>query len=342
MNKQKLIIVVCLALIMMQYAASIGISPPRIRGEHLTRGTHLEKEIHLSGVKPGVIVTADISGEMSDWISMEFGDSFVFPDKDSYAIPVKIDIPADAANGIYSGSVRFQTAGSGSDSGTLAIVSGVELKITVDVGGEQFMDYTVDSVTIKSVEAGMSLPVNIAIDNKGNVKAKPTNLELEVYDKYKTEQLFIQNISKIPYVNPYSSQTVVVLVENDLALGEYWARLNVYQDDDVVHSDDAIFEIMEAGYKQKSGVLRVLETPEPVLEGETLKLIAWFENTGDMSVIGKFVGEIYRDDSLIEVSESMLMSVNPSEVESLVTYFTPEEEGVYQVVGYVTFAGKKN
>jgi len=340
MNRRTIIVLI-IALLCINIATGIGISPSRITAEHMTRGTHFEKMIHLSGINPGESVQIVAEGEIADWIGIDRGKEFVFPDQVSVPIIINIDVPVDIENRHYAGSVTISSVPQKMSGGgnSASVIPGVRVKIEVDVTGEQIKDDRVLFAKIEKGEADDPLPIQLDIENIGNVIGRPSMLSLTIFNKFKTVKLLSLNITSIEGAQPHTRQLSTVLANHELPPGQYWAMISVYDESDVIYSDEIVFELIEPDSFKKSGVFKILEIPRTVITGDTIKLTAWFENTGETALDAKLVGEVYMDDHLITVAESEPITVMPSQIEPLVSYHTPGSPGEYSVIGYVSYEG---
>ncbi len=341
----KSILVLLAVALVMQAATAIGVSPSRVDAEHMSRGSHFEKTVYLSGATQDARISIEKEGEISTWVSTDKSTGFIFP-KGQQQVPVRIsiDVPDDAANGQYYAYLKISSIPQGEPglSNTVSVIPGVRIMIKVDVTGEQVTDYRIASISIVSSEQDSPLPIAIDIENNGNVMAIPKLLQLHVLDKSRTQDVYSANITGIEGTEPHTRQTKTVLVENNLGPGEYWALIKIYDESGVIFSDERPFAVSEKGSLRKSGIFRILETPMPTITGNTVKLVGWFENTGDVDLDAKMTGEIYDGKKMITVAESDAINVPPSGIVPLTLYYKPKAPGRYSVIGYVTYSGRQS
>ena len=113
-------------------------------------------------------------------------------------------------------------------------------------------------------------------------------------------------------------------------------------DGKVLAEKDLLFEILPLGTLSRSG-----EIKEVVIDGTTIvkftsKVIATFENTGQIDTMAKFTGEVYLDGNLVQTITSDELLVKRGKQEVLTAYFTPEKPGKYTIKVQVNYEGKKS
>jgi len=216
MKFMKIIVILFLSVLMVNIveATGIGISPPRVFAENLLRGSHFEKTVELSKSDVGeeLKVTVQVDEQFKGWISTDRGLEFTFP-KDANTLPITIiiDVPKDAANGEYKGNIRIRLESlTKKETGKIgsSVAAGVVISINIDVTGKQVLDYTISSIKIPSTEEDDPINIFITIDNKGNVKAKPTKVQVEVFDKFQQMLLLIKEITDIDSVDPFIKEEI--------------------------------------------------------------------------------------------------------------------------------------
>jgi len=340
---QRIIISTLVLILLINNVYGLGVSPSRIDADNLMRGSGFAKEIYLSGVEPGEMVDMNIEGSMRDWISISVGNRFVFKDTKSMPVTLRVDVPDDIQNGRYTSTIRISTIGKNNNDGQneVSIISGVTFTITAEVTGEQVKDYKIRSITAPMVEENQDLKFVMKIENKGNVVAKPSSIKVEVLDKYKIGQYFLKTIKIIDGVAPHSESETTIFIENHLEPGDYWAILEVMDGDSKIFSDEIIIEIVQEGYLSKEGKLIDIKLPDTISSQETLKIDSVFYNTGPLAVKAKFIGEIYGGGKLVGMLESETMEIDAQKKGHLISYYPSMQKGEYELVGYVTFAGKR-
>jgi len=326
-------------------AFAIGISPPRVIADSMSRGTSAEKTVYLSGLNGGDEVIISIDEEIRDWISVDRGTEFIFPEgAKSIPIVFTITVPDDAANGQYSGGavIRALASSSEDNGGASASVSaGVSISFSVDVTGDQVVDYSVTLVRIPDAEVDDPLQVVLTIKNNGNVQARPTMISIDVVDQFKNQR-FSESISGMQNVPPHTTGKTIAAIPHTLPTGQYWADVEVFSKEGRIHSEKGIaFEVVNQGELNVLGELQSLSVPDEVGKEEIVRIEAVFRNIGERPVNAVLVSEIYKGKSLIKVLESDPVSVDFDEADNIISYFTPPRSGTYTVKGYVNYADKK-
>lgn len=246
--------------------AGFGISPPYVKTiKPIFPGSHYEQTITLlrSSADEELQAIVKINApEIGDWISIDKGDVFDLP-KDELKIPmvVLIDVPSGAEIGNYQGYINIQVMPKGQNTGGgVAIALGARVDVDLNITKEAFSDFEVRKFDIPDIEM-LSKPwswkifskffykikAEVTIKNTGNVKVSPTKATLEVYDLNKEVLLESGENKKIPKVDPFQTKPVIASFPTKLTQGQYWGRIRVYKDDEVVYKDETIFLVNPPG-----------------------------------------------------------------------------------------------
>jgi hypothetical protein len=256
---------------------------------------------------------------------------------------VRISVPDDAANGNYSAMLIFRE--SSTDESTtqtrLSVKTGVSVQFHIEVTGRQVRKYSVSSIRLLDTELGDDSIIILNIINTGNVEAAPDSLDIDVYDlAWQVQQASISSpvIGTIP---PHSSGNLVLKVALGLGEGEHQALIKVIDSGEDMLEKKAIFRIVPQGTLGKKGDLTMLDVPGSIRLGDTCRIDAQFENTGDLPVSAVLVSELYKGNRLLEVVKSDENEIYPGETGQLAAYIVPSEEGKFSVVGHVVYENKK-
>jgi hypothetical protein len=332
-----------LALVLLPLASGIGVSPSKISAENMLREGHFEKQVYLSGIPSGEKVSVQVEGNIKDWITTDEGDSFYFP-KGQASVPLTfmIDVPGDAANGIYEATAEISSGKESKNKGetSVSVISKVKVEITVKITGTQVREYTISSVSIPATEDGSPINVFVTIQNKGNVAAGPERMDFVVREKPEGEIIWQGNISEIKGIMPYTTGISEITFQTGLPKGQYWAYAAFYDADKLIQKQDSVLDIFEKGSLKKSGALNSVACDRIKL-GETAKIVGVFENTGETAVSAKLVAEIYKDGGLTSVTESPYSEVLPGKTDSLIIYYRPFAAGDYTIKAYAPYSVKK-
>lgn len=217
--------------------AGFGISPPFIKNNYLTPGSRIEETIYLVRGQPTEGLTAEVTidaSEIENWITIEKGLIFPLP-KDVQQFPMKviINVPQDAAYGNYQGYIRVRAVPSESHPGQVATLVGARIDIDVTVTEKGYTDFRVKgNPLIPDVEKGNPLTMLIMIENIGNTQVRPSKVHLDIYDISHLNLLVSGDINEMNSVLPFETAQVQGQMPIDLELGEYWADITVYKEEE--------------------------------------------------------------------------------------------------------------
>ena len=351
------IAVLCIAFIILCPIAiagvGLGISPASITISDAFKGGTYERTITVfnSGDETGTFGLS-VEGECADWISFYNETNpdiliteITIPGKDKAKVLVKFDIPKDIANADYTSTIYAQ-----STPGEMAPTEGaaaqavihIPSKVLIQVTGTQILKGTVKSITTMDIEIDYPLKIKVEFQNEGNVIAKP-RIEVAV-TKAGGGELVDSFVHAETGIKPDSEGTITVLWNTTgRDTGDYVANVTVSlgKEQELLASKDLPFKILPFGSLTRRGVLQSLTIEGEPLVNIVIKLVANFENTGEIDTMAKFKGEIFRDGGLVDVMESEEMFVEVGETGKLVDYYKITEAGSYEIKGRVFYAGKE-
>jgi len=340
------------------FAVGLGVSPSRIINYNLVRGSSIEKDIVLSRSEATdeLFFTVQAEGDVANWVTTSYGDSFTIPaGTNRFPVRLILEIPNTASNGAYDGAIRFISSSKPESELAADNTSGgnnIDVKVNalvqfdIEVSGAQLKSYNIPAIDIPAIEKGWPLQVVMTLENEGNVDAAPTSMVIEVWDKYKTEQIQTINVDSfddVSPVGPFTQDDFVILLDQQFEIEQYWALIKVYDGQELTVQEDVVFEVVPEGSIQQQGELTKLKLntrePEP---GEIVKLEGVFKNTGSTSLVTQMFVEVEKDGKLVEIIESSKTGVAVNSSTELVAFFKAEEAGTYQVAAHVEFGGKKS
>jgi len=331
----------------------LGISPASITISAAFKGGTYERTITVfnSGDETGTFeLTAE--GECADWISFYKPEEpntpiteVTIPGKGKAKVLVKFDIPADIANANYTATIYARSIPEGGEEeGAVAhAVIRIPSKVLIQVTGTQILKGSVKSITAADTEVGYPLKIKVVFQNEGNVIAKPkiavtitkTGEGVVVVDRFVHEKTGIKP----------GKEGIIKVLWNTTGrdTGDYIANVTVSlgDEDEVLATKDLHFKILPLGSLTRRGVLHSLAIEGEPLVNIVIKLVANFENTGEIDTMAKFRGEIYHEDDLLDVLGSEEMFVESGETAKLVSYYKILEPGNYTIRGRVLYAGKE-
>jgi len=326
----------------------LGISPASITISDAFKGGTYERTITVfnTGDETGTFeLTAE--GECADWISFYKPEEpntpiteVTIPRKGKAKVLVKFDIPADIANANYTATIYAQSIpeGGGGEGAVAHAVIRIPSKVLIQVTGTQILKGSVKSITAADTEVGYPLKIKVEFQNEGNVIAKP-EIAVGITKNGEPVDSFVHDETGI---KPDMTDTITVLWNTTgRATGDYVANVAVSLGEELLATKDLPFKVLPFGTLTRQGVLHSLAIEGEPLVNIVIKLVANFENTGEIDTMAKFRGEIYHEGNLLDVLESDEMFVESGETAKLVSYYKILEPGNYTIRGRVSYAGKE-
>ena len=254
--KKKLIFVLLLSLSFCFLSpsfvkAGFGISPARLWNDRLVPGSHFEQTITLTRSNPQEAITIETSVDSADikgWIKIKEGGKFIYPAGPmQFPITVIIDVPQDAGYGTYYGKLSITTSPGGEGEGQVTVALGATVDIKLRVSGDQFSDFKIRSIAIPDLEEGWPIKFMATIENLGNVKVRPSLVNIKVFDDFHQREIVSGAINNMTWVDSFK----VGLSEGELRVnlepGQYWADYEIYKEDGVVLKNKIRFYVYEKG-----------------------------------------------------------------------------------------------
>jgi hypothetical protein len=244
--------------------AGFGISPPYVKSDRIIPGTRYEQVINLLRSSAEDELQAEITlnaPEMESWITINKGLSFVLP-KDQLQVPmiVAVNVPVNAAVGEYTGYLNVRIAPKGMIQGAVGIALGARIDIDLNVTKENIADFTIKEVSISDIEllkAPWKWPIfswfiyrlnlNMKIENTGNIDVSPSKAHIDIYDLNERNLLESGDSSAIKKIKPFQTATVIASYPTGLKAGQYWAKIKIYKDEQIIRDDKVIFTVWPAG-----------------------------------------------------------------------------------------------
>lgn len=217
--------------------AGFGVSPPYINNNYLTPGSRFEETIYLVRGQPTEELIAEVTieaPEIEKWITIEKGLNFPLPkDVQQFPMKVTINVPQDAAFGLYQGYIRVRAISSNQQPGQVATLIGGRIDLSLTVSEKGFTDFRIKgNPLIPDVEKGNLLVVLVMIENIGNTQVRPSKVHLDIYDVSHLNLLISGDINEMNSVLPFETSQVKGQMPVDLELGEYWADITVYKEEE--------------------------------------------------------------------------------------------------------------
>jgi len=287
-----LLIVCFLFSVAYEVRAGFGITPPRVWNDRLVPGSHYEQTITLTRSNPTnpieILVEVD-APDIKDWITIDKGNSFIYPaGPQQFPMTVIIDVPKDAGYTTYYGKMTLRAAPVGGK-GEVTVALGAVVDLKLRVSGEEFSDFKLRGVSIPDLEEGWPVKFVVNLENLGNVKARPSKIRLDIYDSYHTKKLKSGEITDMSWVGPFevgSSKGDLVV---GLKEGQYWAEYEVYKNEEMILKDKLRFYVHPPGTLVPPPLLSRLKS---YITASPLRLII-FTFIGTIILISLFMGIVY-------------------------------------------------
>ena len=330
----------------------LGVSPASITISDAFKGGSYERTITVfnSGDETGTFgLTAE--GECAGWISFYNETNpdiplteITIPGKDNAKVLVKFDIPEDIANADYTSTIYAQSTPEeeATTEGAVAhAVIRIPLELLIEVTGTQILKGTVKSITTADTEIDYPLKIKVEFQNEGNVVAKP---KIDVGITKAGGGELVDSFVHIDETGIKPGEKDTITVEWDTTgreTGDYVANVAVSLGEELLSAKDLPFKVFPFGTLTRQGVLHTLTIEGEPLVNIVIKLVANFENTGEIDTMAKFKGEIYHEGNLLDVMESDEMFVEVGESGKLTDYYKILEPGSYEIKGRVFYSGKE-
>ena len=325
----------------------IGIGPSEITITDALRGTTVDRSVTVFNVGDADgNITLAAEGNAGNWVTFHKVaqgpgiQSLEVKARSNIPIIVRLTLPGDTANGVYTTTLRAQikpaSAGS-TDMGVSTIVEATSL-ISVAVTGVENVSGTVDYIAAEDTEVNYPLPIKVLFHNTGNVAVNP-----EISATIQGKDNVIDTLSYSgTRVNAGQAETIIARWNNTgIEPGNYTARVRVLLAKTSIKESEIPFMIFPSGTLSRQGNLTALLYEGVPAVGTVLKITGTFENTGRIETKAKLMGEIYRDGTLTDTFTSDELIIPLYAKLDLVHYLKLETPGDYTIKAYVLYEGKK-
>lgn len=329
-------------------STGIGLGPSEITITDALRGTIVDRSLTVFNVgDTDANITLVAEGTAGNWVTFypitAEGSALNYLEvkgRSNIPLVVRLTIPADTANGIYTTTIRAQlrpvSAGS-TGMGSTTIMEATS-QISVTVTGVQKVSGTVDYIIVDDTEVNYPLPIKVLFRNTGNVAVNP-EISVTVFGKNKTIDTLSYSGTQ---VNVDQAETIIVRWNNTgVEPGNYSTRVGVSVGTTSIKESEVPFKIFPTGTLSRQGNLTALVYEGVPAVGTVVKITGIFENTGTIETKAKLMGEIYRDGILIDTFTTDELSIPIYAKVDLIHYLKLESEGNYTIKSYVLYEGKK-
>ncbi|HYM16528.1 MAG TPA: hypothetical protein VEZ14_13305 [Dehalococcoidia bacterium] len=265
------------------------------------------------------------------------------PAHGSVQVMVRADVPATVPNGQYTGLVRVITtgatnAGSSTRPG-VGVNLGGEVSVALAVTGTERVEGQFISASASDVESGYPLRIQSSLVNTGNVQVNPTfDIAFNGFYGNPVDHLVTSDQTLTPNEH---KQLIIEWPTSGKPLGLLVARIRVAYGSLDLGTKEVRFNIVPPGTFTRRAELasvRLVNRPQP---GELAKITALFKNTGQIQTTGKFIGELYVGDRLIESLQSPEQLLLPGGSGDLEVLAHVVDKGTYTVKGKINYEGRE-
>ncbi|MBN1793320.1 hypothetical protein JW826_06580 [Candidatus Woesearchaeota archaeon] len=284
-----------------------------------------------------------LEGDIADWVRIEpVTRPFYISRNEPMTLTVIIEPPGDARIDKYAGSIRFITGALGGPDAAFgtSVRTAINLKLGVQVTGQEIVSCRLPEVYMDDVEEGYPLEFYAVFSNRGNVRLTPEFI-LEFWNQDQTKIVETLTFTADESVLPTVQRRLFKSLPNNLSIGQYWVRITT----PVCGDSGSAFitmSVIERGGVSDKGVLVDIENPTDAEVGDIVPIDAVFTNLGTRIVSAKFKGTITSGskDNIFKVIDTEPIDVMPGQTERLRTYFNPTQEGQYMIAGRVLYNRK--
>lgn len=321
---------------------SIGVTPVRITQKNILKGGYAEATLLITtGEDQTIEGHIEPSSQFSGWIKTSTNSTrFTLDPGRTQPFTLIIQPPKETPSGNYSGYVDIVTDTVATPSGRAAglALSGVRVKLDIEVVGTQIQTCNAGAVYLRDIEEGYPIELTGRIVNTGNVLVEPSGT-IEIFNRLKTERIARMTF-QTSRIRPTTYEEMnVILSRLNLKPGIYPATITIPECDIV---KETAIHIHEEGTMQDSGQLVSVSSSAYAYKEDDVAVRARFTNTGQRTALSQFKGTITYDNQLIRELTSERIQVAPGDTEEFIMFFVPEYPGRYLISGKVIFNEKSS
>lgn len=240
--------------------AGFGITPPYLRSDALTQGSHFTQEIIIVRGDPiedlKTEITLNVPG-INQWITVDKGLTFILP-KGQQQVPITltVDVPKDAQFGAYTGNIRIRTSSLQEATTGVSIALGAQVDVDLKVVNEIY-DFDVRRVELSEAEEGhkvwwLDFPGKIKfwmhVENTGNIPSSPSRVHFDIYTKVGAKLLeSFDSTNNIEKIEPFATKKVLAELPTFLPPGGYLIKFSIYKKDQISKSGELTLSILPKG-----------------------------------------------------------------------------------------------
>jgi hypothetical protein len=328
-------------------AQSIGVAPGSIDLTEALRGGEYDENFRIINERTEEqVYRLAITGEAAPWVSVYLASNRAQPVTEVTSVPeegvrliARVAVPPEAPNRLHVAEIAFDQVITDTEGEEQVVASGIALDVNVNVTGTQRLEARVFSEEVRDTEVDLPLRVRLGVENTGNVIGEPTvNLTIRNDGGEEVGTTFLEHEAI------QIGQTTTLSTEWDSTgngEGDYEVDVSLLFGEDEVYAQTFPFHIYPRGYFTRQGEFESLTLEVHPNPGGTAKLVAVFNNTGEIDTLAHFQGEVYRGDDLIGPVESEELLIPPEQNTQLEVFVQTEDKGVYTVQGNIIYEGKE-
>jgi hypothetical protein len=336
-------------------AATVGFYPTSVvYPQALRGGTFTERVGLIVGGTNSQTFRFTTSGPIASWLSVLPLSGPAKPLQSLVATPgdtdllLQLKVPAQTADGNYQGTLVVEVPPTKGKNGTEAVGFGAEIKVTAQVTGTEVLSARLlDAYTYPKVEVGSPVTVFARVDNAGNVAVTPV-FHLRVT---RGNNVVFNDVSSPATLQPSSLQILQVAwpggSTETAPLGFYRATLSATFGRLDLGSIAMRFKLVPYGSLHRGGQITSLKLLNRPKVGGYAELQASVLSTGEAPEQTSFMGELYRNGSLVEPVKSQLPVIlqpggRPGDTGTLTLAVPVKQGGSYRLTGIANFAGAQS
>jgi hypothetical protein len=291
-------------------------------------------------------------GDASSWITLDPPQGEIeVPRTDDFPVQIEVAVPETAANGLYAARVNFRLtqaceADGGACVGVQAATTATVWIDVQDVG--EVKRILVDNPRVRSMEIGSAFQFEVPLENTGNVDANP-HIRLRVYSQHDYDKDDAEPLTerwlRDTILRPGERGDYTFIVRDlDLGLGQYWAKIDVYLDDERIHEGTfRTFDIVPVGTLAQIAELRTIRIDGDITNarvGDLIRLEAIVENTGEVPVTASFRGNVLVDGRIVDTFETSPLEIPIGATQGIELVYRVEHAGSHVFEGRIHYGNK--
>ncbi|MBS1266741.1 MAG: hypothetical protein MAG795_00710 [Candidatus Woesearchaeota archaeon] len=314
-----------LAILPGVFGQSIGVSPSKLE-INLHRGQKAKTYFRI--INPSNYqVSYYIQG---DWFEFSEPKGVI---KSKQTKEIEAIVSTDAPNGEY---IKFITVSfDNPDKKGVSFNTGISIKSKIKISGKQLINLLVEKINVNDAEQNNLLIFGIQLYNKGNVKVKP-----DIYFLLQKNNITIDEFRfETDYILPNSRQQIRINRSTDkLFLGSHTAKVQVSLDKPIKYQE-LVFNVYPLGYFSKEGRIKDMQI---IQNKEKIQINSIVKNTGKVPLKARFQGKLNRNNQPLDIIESDLLLLAPSQEKYLTLNYEVPSSGKYHLVGSILYNGESS